>query len=141
MKDNSDLNRREFVRKSCALLGIGAAISTLENCSSPNVVPTPTANFTVDLTAPGNSALLNNGGAIVKNGIIIIRKSSSTYIALSTICTHAGCTVNYSANSARLTCPCHGSVFSNSGQVLQGPATSPLPTYSVTISGSILTVK
>jgi cytochrome b6-f complex iron-sulfur subunit len=94
----------------------------------------------IDLSDAGNAALKNVGGAVIKSGIIVIRRSSSAYVALSTTCTHASCTVNYSANSGRLVCPCHGSVFSNTGSVVQGPASRALPAYKVTVVGNNLTV-
>jgi thiosulfate dehydrogenase [quinone] large subunit len=60
------------------------------------------------------------------NPDILIRLPDGTLSALSAICTHAGCTVDYQGGV--LVCPCHGSQFSAStGAVLQGPATAPLP--------------
>ncbi len=54
--------------------------------------------------------------------------------AFSAICTHAGCPVQYVASAGEFGCPCHGSIFSGStGQVLQGPAVTPLPPVQVVV--------
>ena len=54
------------------------------------------------------------------------------YIAFSKICTHAGCTVNFSPGQDIFACPCHGSVFdAKTGAVLQGPAVTPLPKFTL----------
>jgi Rieske Fe-S protein len=53
-------------------------------------------------------------------------------VAHSALCTHQGCAVV--ADGRQLTCPCHGSVFSAaSGQVLNGPADSPLASVPVSV--------
>ncbi len=135
------LNRRQFVKQAGGMAGAGATFTFLERCASNDIRPGNIVNFTIDLTSSSSAALQNVGGAIVKNGVIIIRKSSTEYVALSTVCTHESCTVNYNSSSNRLVCPCHGSIFSNSGQVIQGPATSPLPSYSTSVAGDVLTVK
>jgi quinol---cytochrome c reductase iron-sulfur subunit len=52
------------------------------------------------------------------------------YVAYSKICTHAGCPVGlYEAESSRLFCPCHQSLFDvlNGAKPLAGPATRALP--------------
>jgi thiosulfate dehydrogenase [quinone] large subunit len=71
----------------------------------------------------------------------VVRPSESTFVAFSAICTHAGCTVGFYQPELQFRCPCHGSIFSAvTGQVLQGPATSPLPGISIKESGGDLLV-
>jgi thiosulfate dehydrogenase [quinone] large subunit len=68
---------------------------------------------------------------------IVVRESNGTFAAHSAICTHAGCTVEYSGG--QLLCPCHGSMFdARTGAVLQGPAVAPLPARRVVEHGGQL---
>ncbi|MBQ4855866.1 arsenate reductase (azurin) small subunit [Rhodanobacter sp. B2A1Ga4] len=50
-------------------------------------------------------------------------------VAFSQLCTHMGCPVSYEAETARLKCPCHYSMFDpeKSGQMIAGQATVDLP--------------
>jgi cytochrome b6-f complex iron-sulfur subunit len=132
------IERRQFFKQAGKWFGCSAAMVFLKACNSNDV--SPSVPFSIDLTTSAYSALQKVGGSVVVNRVIIIRKSTSDYIALSTICTHQSCTVNYNSSTTELVCPCHGSVFNNSGQVLLGPASSPLPTYTVSISGNVLKV-
>lgn len=43
-------------------------------------------------------------------------------------------------DNGKLPCPCHGSVYSISGSVLEGPAPAPLKKYNITREGDILTI-
>ncbi|TSJ36346.1 FAD-dependent oxidoreductase [Mucilaginibacter corticis] len=46
--------------------------------------------------------------------------------ALSPVCTHAGCIVNWNGEERSWDCPCHGARYDIEGKVLNGPATRPL---------------
>ena len=122
------------------MLGVAAVAYIVESCSRSSTVPTPTGGFTVDLASAANSALKSVGGFILMEGIYIICTAPSTYVALSSICTHQGCSVNYSSTSKQFSCPCHGGRYDISGKVLSGPPPAPLRQYQVTLSGTTLTI-
>jgi len=69
----------------------------------------------------------------------VVHTAASTFVAFSAICTHAGCTVSYDASNVQFVCPCHGGVFDGrTGQVLQGPPPTPLPSIPVhVVNGNI----
>jgi cytochrome b6-f complex iron-sulfur subunit len=96
-------------------------------------------SLVIDLTDPDYGALTAAGGSMVIDEIIIVNTGDG-FVALSSVCTHLGCQVTYNQSSGNLPCPCHGSVFSITGSVLNGPASSPLEQYNVTQEGDILTI-
>jgi cytochrome b6-f complex iron-sulfur subunit len=79
------------------------------------------------------------GGALVfrKSRVAIVKKGDDIY-ALSLVCTHLGCTVN--VTTRELICPCHGSIFGRSGEVVKGPADRPLARLAVEEHGQFIVV-
>ncbi len=67
--------------------------------------------------------------------VVLVRSEGDDVRAFSALCTHQGCTVQPGAD-AILDCPCHGSEFAaDTGEVLVGPATQPLPAVDVVVRG------
>lgn len=60
-----------------------------------------------------------------------IVKSEDGFYALSTVCTHLGCTPNWLISERKFKCPCHGSGFRITGMNFEGPAPRPLERYSI----------
>ena len=53
--------------------------------------------------------------------------------ALSTTCTHLGCTPNWLEADKKFKCPCHGSGFYITGVNFEGPAPRPLERWAVSV--------
>ena len=64
--------------------------------------------------------------------IWVVRHNGLIY-ALSTTCTHLGCTPNWLEREEKFKCPCHGSGFKITGINFEGPAPRPLERWAVSI--------
>ncbi|MFW6277263.1 MAG: ubiquinol-cytochrome c reductase iron-sulfur subunit [Prolixibacteraceae bacterium] len=107
-------------------------------CSKDDDIPDNNGNgdgLTIDLSSLNLDSV---GDFDYSKDIIIIRNGENSYLALSKVCTHQGCDVRYNHSSGQLPCPCHGSVFSTTGAVINGPAETSLKKYSVTVEGDKL---
>jgi len=136
------MDRKEFFSKvlvgGSVLFLAPAVFNACSKASDP--APSTGGNTTINLTLSAFASLKTIGGSAYSGNMIIIRSSATTYIALSKICTHQGCTVEYNSSANKLMCPCHGATFNTSGTVLQGPASRPLSLYTVIVDGTNLTI-
>jgi len=68
------------------------------------------------------------GCVIRRNGkmLAIHREKDGNLTSLSAVCPHLGCTVVWNPAESTWDCPCHGSRFMASGEVITGPAESGL---------------
>jgi Rieske Fe-S protein len=142
--------RREFVR-GAAILAAAAQLAPSELLSAALQAPLGGGDkktgeladfFTVNFSA--FPALQNVNGSIRLNtanipgasglrNIIITRISATEFAAVSEECTHESCSVG-TFNGSALSCPCHGSRFDARGNVLTGPAGSPLTRYDTSFT-------
>ena len=160
------MKRGEFLRSlglsTSTLMAFYCLGTTMTACGSSDDDPTPdpdpnpgtgtgisgtttgsAINFTVDLTNSNTSKLKTNGSSIITGDVLVAKTTAGSYVALSKICTHEGNPVQYRSGSNDVFCQTHGSTFSIAGAVTNGPAATPLKTYTVTVSsdGNTLTVK
>ncbi len=137
------MDRKEFF----AALGISTAALAIVNCIGCSSkgdkagVTAPTGiDFTLDLKAGANAPLLNNGGYIASNSILIARTMAGVYIAVQQSCTHQNYPLNYDGPTHKFICNNHGATFNESGAVTGGPANSPLVQYKTQLVGSSLRI-
>jgi glycine/D-amino acid oxidase-like deaminating enzyme/nitrite reductase/ring-hydroxylating ferredoxin subunit len=71
---------------------------------------------------PGEGAVLRHGAS----KLAVYRDASSALHVRTAMCTHLGCVVAWNSAEKSWDCPCHGSRFGIDGEVLHGPAASPL---------------
>jgi cytochrome b6-f complex iron-sulfur subunit len=70
----------------------------------------------------------------------LVRLADGGFLALSSRCTHLGCTVPWSEKTGTFPCPCHASSFDRKGEVLSPPAPRPLDLFPVIIDGGVVKV-
>ena len=133
--------RRNFLRNMLGLVAVSVPFLLWAKAAfftPPAQIPTYVSNPSVQGPHPGEKLLVNaqniaTGQSLALNDpnygpMLLIHLLSGQYVAYSSICTHAGCQVQFDPSQQHIACPCHGAVFdpSNNAQVLAGPAPYPL---------------
>jgi len=75
-----------------------------------------------DEIAPGTGAVIRRG----IHKIAVYRDDQGKFHERSAVCTHLYCIVDWNSAERTWDCPCHGSRFDPYGQVVNGPAITPL---------------
>jgi Rieske Fe-S protein len=70
----------------------------------------------------------------------VVREANSNIVAFGPQCTHLACAYHWEMSVGKFVCPCHGSVFSINGKVLEGPAPRPLDRYLTKIENNRLQI-
>lgn len=97
----------------------------------PNVLSEPPSKFKV-----GKPDQFEEGKVVERykdQNAWIVRYQGKIY-ALSTTCTHLGCTPNWLESAAKFKCPCHGSGFYITGVNFEGPAPRPLERWGISLA-------
>lgn len=135
------------VTAATVLVGCGTDDTVLQPDAGPGSTTTACGNnLCLDLNDPLNAALTQVDGALIVSApsdrIIVVRTSDTAALAVSDVCTHAGCGVRYDRANRIFSCPCHGSRYALTGEVLQGPATRALARYQsqLDLSANQLTI-
>lgn len=72
--------------------------------------------------------------------VFVINRPDKGFVAISRVCTHLGCLVDYEGNKNRLLCPCHAGVYDLEGNVVSGPPPKALPRIPIKVEGENIVV-
>ena len=153
MSHETEIDRRTFCIQACQAASCLALGSLAAACggggSSPSNVPQllslngNVSGSTVVVQIDSSSPLASVGGAAVVRSsggaFLVARTAQDSFSALTTVCTHETCTITGFDNT-NFVCPCHGSRFSTTGRVVNGPASAPLRSFATSFSNNVLTI-
>jgi cytochrome b6-f complex iron-sulfur subunit len=71
---------------------------------------------------------------------VLVKAKKGGVVALSAVCTHLGCIVQWDKDKQIFICPCHGGRFTPEGKVISGPPPKPLNTLKATVADGKITV-
>jgi cytochrome b6-f complex iron-sulfur subunit len=133
-------DRRDFVRGGTAAI----AAVLLPGCASLVTRRVPVDNGTIRLSLRQHPELAEPRGSLrllpdgSEDPVYLLVLDDGGFAALSSVCTHRGCTVDIGGPG--LACPCHGSQYDREGRVTRGPASRSLARYPVRVSGDELLI-
>ena len=133
-KDN--FNRRDFLKTSIKSIAVGTIVlSALDvkklfaDATITSVSETESSAAKV-INISEHPELASVGGYIISGNYFIKRTGDTKFMVLSIVCSHKKCDVDYTGDGFE--CPCHGSTYSSTGKVLEGPAKKNLKSYKAT---------
>ncbi len=130
------MKRRGFLKLLLTLLGctaVGSFVYPLARFLGPAAATTKLKKVSLKKSEiPAGAA---QELAVNNTPVLVINRPGAGFIALSRVCTHLGCLVDFNKAQNRIICPCHGAVFDLEGKVLSGPPPRPLPRIPLTIEG------
>jgi cytochrome b6-f complex iron-sulfur subunit len=132
-----NLNRRKFfVAAGNAAIGIAAlgSLGVTFDFLSPKILLELPRRFVIGVLVnlQPNSVTFDT-----EHRLIVFRDKQGYFYALSAVCTHLGCIVEWKEAGIPehpegvIACPCHGSVFSKTGDVIRGPAPRSLDRFKL----------
>ncbi len=144
MKPDTSLSRRNFLKTfalTTAYAGGCATVGKLfmteiyaQSSGGVGILKVNLSSFTALQSTNGSILLIVPGMSTATfPKIIITRLANDQFFAVTSKCTHTGCTVG-TFNGTSLTCPCHLSRFTAAGVVINGPAPLPLTSYPTTFT-------
>ena len=84
---------------------------------------------TLDELRVGDARLVRHGAT----PFYVVRLDAERVIAVSAVCTHVRCILDFDRAHKGFLCPCHDGRFDLAGNVLSGPPPRPLAAYSVQV--------
>jgi len=156
MSKSPHLSRNDFVKATVAALSaiMGAIVGipivgyfvspALKSKSSEAWIPLgPLENFPIGTPTLSNFTRTKiNGWEKSTNsyGVYVYRKNEGEAIAMSNVCTHLSCRVNWKEEEREYICPCHIAHFDVDGNVTFGPPPRPLERYETKVEEGNLSI-
>jgi Rieske Fe-S protein len=109
------------------------------------MIPPLQAELTSDTVLAGHAGELKlNSGKIFRFGSrpgLLMLTADGQYHAVSAVCTHLGCTVQYRGDLHEIWCACHNGIYDVNGRNISGPPPKPLEAYDVFVKGEDIYVQ
>lgn len=131
-QDETKVTRRFFLGllgKLSILTALLAEAAGAIKAFIPQVLYEPPSKFKVGKTDEFPEGLT----FLPESKLYIVRKGNDFH-AISAVCTHLYCVVDWKPDRQDFSCSCHGSVFSKEGINLAGPAPKPLPWFALSLA-------
>ena len=129
----STMSRRSFFAAAglaaCGMATGGAGM-VLVDFLKPRVLFEPPTAFSA---GPPDAIAVGSVVTNVEHRAYVIRLAEC-FRAFSAVCTHLGCITRFQPDRNIIACPCHGSQFNLSGDVVAGPAPRPLRWLQMSLS-------
>jgi thiosulfate dehydrogenase [quinone] large subunit len=135
--DSADPARRRMLLE----LGAGAValvwlLAVLPRTRSSTPAPSPTGTrigSIADIQARGSLTFTDPESG---DSAVALRLTNGSVVAFDSVCTHAGCVVDYDPSRQLLVCPCHRAEFdpARAAAVVAGPAPAPLASIKVQVA-------
>jgi cytochrome b6-f complex iron-sulfur subunit len=125
-----DPGRRRLFAVGCLAIGSATAgfLAATVRFVVPNVLYEPSRRF--DIGPPSNFP--QGAVTFLPDRRLYVFNGADGFYSISSVCTHLGC--NVKRGGPGFECPCHGSQFDESGQVVHGPAPKALAWYALSLS-------
>ena len=134
MTDSQPMNRRGFIRVLPVVASGGMGLFQSGCSGLPYLRGTPVGTrVRIDAADLGASARAFVEVPGRDRPLFVHRTEDASYVAVLAECTHRRCTPEPEGD--RLVCPCHGSEYTLSGELLEGPAERDLPRFPVAEDG------
>ena len=152
------MDRRNFIKKSsfaaCACVSV-SALSFLQSCEDNTAYDQNTDNdgdndiqLSVDISQDPHRNLEVIGGTSIlgpneidSRGLLLVRTSENNFRVLSRRCTHSSYSVNdFNSQGLAMCSSGHGGGFNANGNVVSGPPSASLLSYSSSFSNNILVI-
>jgi menaquinol-cytochrome c reductase iron-sulfur subunit len=96
---------------------------------SPQVLYEPPATFKI-----GKPEDFPEGVTFVAKHKLYLFRDRNEFHVVSATCTHLKCVTEWKPDLKRFNCSCHGSVFSDTGENIAGPAPKPLSWHPLALA-------
>nr|WP_228043898.1 Rieske (2Fe-2S) protein [Dolichospermum sp. LEGE 00246] len=82
-----------------------------------------------------------HGKVLTDKVLIVQNKDNNKLVAVSPLCLHRNCVVDWQEETQHFICPCHGSEFGTDGKVIKGPAKQGLKAFEVKVEENSFFIK
>ena len=127
--------RRTFLEKAVTGVGVLLGLSVLYPITQ-FVVPPKQVKVSENEKIVASIDELPPNSAIIKafaGDRVFILNFNGELKAMSAVCTHLGCLVQWKADESVVFCACHGARYTTTGEIISGPQPTPLKKYGVRV--------